>query len=168
MSTSPHRIFFKIWVLITVTLLGAGIVSAATKTLTIKGSNSDSGDTIQIPDSAQVNLQVADEGITIVMPDLNLRLRCLGEVTDDGYCYVAAGGAGGGTGVLNDFDGDRVPDDWDQCQNTPRSAPILTAAVALTSTVMATSPQRTPAPTRALRLSTVRGARSATQQTVIP
>ena len=94
-----------------------------TKTLTIKGSNSDSGDTIQIPDSAQVNLQVADEGITIVMPDLNLRLRCLGEVTDDGYCYVAAGGAGGGTGVLNDFDGDRVPDDWDQCQNTPRSAP---------------------------------------------
>ena len=123
MSTSPHRILFKTWVLVTVTLLGVGMVSAATKTLTIKGSNSDSGDTIQIPDSAQVNLQVADEGITIVMPDLNLRLRCLGEVTDDGYCYVAAGGAGGGSGVLNDFDGDRVPDDWDQCQNTPRSAP---------------------------------------------
>ena len=119
MSASPQGILLKIWVLVMVTLLGPGIAAAATKTLTIKGSNSDSGDTIQIPDTAQVNVQVADQGITITMPDLNLRLRCLGEVTDDGYCYVAAGGSGGGTGVLNDFDGDRVPDDWDQlCPNT--------------------------------------------------
>ena len=124
MSASPKGILLKIWVLVMVTLLGPGIAAAATKTLTIKGSNSDSGDTIQIPDTAQVNVQVADQGITITMPDLNLRLRCLGEVTDDGYCYVAAGGSGGGTGVLNDFDGDRVPDDWDQlCPNTPSTAP---------------------------------------------
>ena len=124
MSASPQGILFKIWSLIMVTLLCPGIAAAATKTLTIKGSNSDSGDTIQIPDTAQVNLQVADQGITITMPDLNLKLRCLGEVTDDGYCYVAAGGSGGGTGVLNDFDGDRVPDDWDQlCPNTPSTAP---------------------------------------------
>ena len=95
MSASPQGILFKIWSLIMVTLLCPGIAAAATKTLTIKGSNSDSGDTIQIPDTAQVSLQVADQGITITMPDLNLKLRCLGEVTDDGYCYVAAGGAGG-------------------------------------------------------------------------
>ena len=93
MSASPQGIFLKIWVLVMVTLAGPGIAAAATKTLTIKGSNSDSGDTIQIPDTAQVNVQVADQGITITMPDLNLRLRCLGDVTDDGYCYVAAGGA---------------------------------------------------------------------------
>ena len=50
MSASPKGILLKIWVLVMVTLLGPGIAAAATKTLTIKGSNSDSGDTIQIPD----------------------------------------------------------------------------------------------------------------------
>ena len=112
------------WLLAALTLAGPGTVSAATKTLTIKGSNTDSGDTIQIPDTAEVNVAVADQGITITMPDLDLRLRCLGEVTADGYCYVAAGGSSVGGGTLNDFDGDSVPDDWDRCPNTPRSAPF--------------------------------------------
>ena len=66
-------------------LIGSGTISAATKTLTIKGSSADSGDTIQIPDTAEINVAVADQGITITMPDLDLRLRCLGEVTADGY-----------------------------------------------------------------------------------
>ncbi|GIR70790.1 MAG: hypothetical protein CM15mP74_20410 [Halieaceae bacterium] len=73
---------------------GGGFCLAANKTLTIKGSNADTGDTIQIPDTAEVSVQVADEGITITMPNLDLRLRCLGDVTADGYCYVAAGGTG--------------------------------------------------------------------------
>jgi hypothetical protein len=96
---------------------------AANKTLTIKGSNTDSGDTIAIPDTAQVNLAVGDQGITITMPDLDLRLRCLGDVTADGYCYIAAGGTGGGSGAPDDLDFDRVPDIWDQCPSTPAGAP---------------------------------------------
>jgi hypothetical protein len=57
------------------------------------------------------------------MPDLDLRLRCLGEVTADGYCYVAAGGTGGsGSENPDDLDFDRVPDVWDQCPNTPAGA----------------------------------------------
>jgi hypothetical protein len=122
MSTMTRSSLFKLWFLVTVVLLGTGMAAAATKTLTIKGSNADSGDTIQIPDNAEVSVQVADQGITITMPDLNLRLRCLGDVTADGYCYVAAAGNSDGTGNLSDADGDRVPDDWDECPGTPASA----------------------------------------------
>ena len=124
MSRSLKSMVYKALSLITAATLAAGSVVAANKTLTIKGSNVDSGDTIQIPDTAQVSVQVADQGITITMPDLDLRLRCLGDVTADGYCYVAAGGTGGGSGSDNpdDLDFDRVPDIWDQCPNTPAGA----------------------------------------------
>ena len=124
MSRSLKTIFYTALSLITCGALAAGSVSAANKTLTIKGSNADTGDTIQIPDTAEVSVQVADEGITITMPNLDLRLRCLGDVTADGYCYVAAGGAGGGgSDNPDDLDFDRVPDVWDQCPNTPAGAP---------------------------------------------
>lgn len=87
---------------------------ANNKTLTIKGSNADAGDTIEIPASAEVNLRVHSEGIVITMPDLDVRLRCLGEATANGYCYISAGsGATGG-----DADNDGVPDEWDQCPGT--------------------------------------------------
>ena len=122
MGTMTRSSLFKLWFLVTLALLGTGMAAAATKTLTIKGSNADSGDTIQIPDTAEVSVQVADQGITITMPDLNLRLRCLGDVTADGYCYVAAAGSSDSTGNLSDADGDRVPDDWDECPGTPASA----------------------------------------------
>ena len=123
MSTSLKiRFSGFFWLLPALMLIGSGTISAATKTLTIKGSSADSGDTIQIPDTAEINVAVADQGITITMPDLDLRLRCLGEVTADGYCYVAAGASGGGGAALTDGDGDRVPDDWDGCPNTPTSA----------------------------------------------
>ena len=124
MSRSLKTIFYTALSLITCGALAAGSVSAANKTLTIKGSNADTGDTIQIPDTAEVSVQVADEGITITMPNLDLRLRCLGDVTADGYCYVAAGGTGGGgSDNPDDLDFDRVPDVWDQCPNTPAGAP---------------------------------------------
>ena len=124
MSRSLKTIFYTALSLVTCGALAAGSVSAANKTLTIKGSNADTGDTIQIPDTAEVSVQVADEGITITMPNLDLRLRCLGDVTADGYCYVAAGGAGGGgSDNPDDLDFDRVPDVWDQCPNTPAGAP---------------------------------------------
>jgi hypothetical protein len=123
MGKSLNNIAFKWFSAVTLSVVVAGPLLAANKTLTIKGSNTDSGDTIQIPDTAQVSVQVADQGITITMPDLDLRLRCLGEVTADGYCYVAAGGTGGsGSENPDDLDFDRVPDVWDQCPNTPAGA----------------------------------------------
>jgi len=125
MSKSLKNIGYLYLPLIAASLLSVGLVSAANKTLTIKGSAADSGGTIQIPDSAQVNVQVADQGITITMPDLDLRLRCLGEATADGYCYIAVGSTGGsGSDSPDDADFDRVPDVWDQCPNTPAGAPF--------------------------------------------
>ena len=122
MNTSLKHIVYHCSLLFFTSLLVAVPVSGANKTLTIKGSNADSGDTIQIPDTAEVSVQVADQGITITMPDLDLRLRCLGDVTADGYCYVAASGTGGSDSAPDDSDGDRVPDIWDECPNTPTTA----------------------------------------------
>lgn len=121
-SLVPRAITTCFWIM-TAILVTVTSAAAATKTLTIKGSNVDSGDTIEIPDTAEVNLVVGDQGITITMPDLDLRLRCLGDVTQDGYCYVAAGGSNVGPGTPDDLDFDRVPDIWDQCPNTPAGAP---------------------------------------------
>ena len=70
-------------------------VAQDTKTLTIKGSNTDSGDTIEIPSSAEVSVLVGDSGIVLTMPQLDVRLRCLGEATANGYCYIAADSGGG-------------------------------------------------------------------------
>ncbi len=97
-------------------------VAQETKTLTIKGSNADSGDTIEIPNSAEVSVVVGENGIVLTMPQLDLRLRCLGEVTANGYCYIAADSGGG---ELVDGDGDNVPDSWDICPDTPASATII-------------------------------------------
>ena len=96
-------------------------VAQGTKTLTIKGSNADSGDTIEIPSSAEVSVVVGESGIVLTMPQLDLRLRCLGEATANGYCYIAANGGGD----LVDGDGDNVPDSWDICPDTPSSATVI-------------------------------------------
>jgi hypothetical protein len=90
---------------------------ASTKTLTIKGSNADSGDTIEIPVAAEVSLRVHSEGIEITMPDLDVRLRCLGEATANGYCYISADSSA----IGGDADNDGVPDEWDQCPGTSAS-----------------------------------------------
>lgn len=97
-------------------------VAQDTKTLTIKGSNTDSGDTIEIPSSAEVSVVVGEGGIVLTMPQLDVRLRCLGEATANGYCYIAADSGGG---ALVDGDGDNVPDSWDTCPNTPSSATVI-------------------------------------------
>ena len=99
-----------------------GAIAQNTKTLTIKGSNTDSGDTIEIPSSAEVSVVVGESGIVLTMPQLDVRLRCLGEATANGYCYIAADSGGG---ALVDGDGDNVPDSWDSCPNTPASATVI-------------------------------------------
>ena len=94
---------------------------ADTQVLRIKGSSEESGDVIQLPSSASIQVTTTSEGVTLTLPGLDVRLRCLGDATDSGYCYIAAG-AGGGSGV--DSDGDGVPDEWENnaCTDTPANA----------------------------------------------
>ena len=120
-----HRHFaFSTSLLVMLAAVNAGTsVAQDTKTLTIKGSNADSGDTIEIPSNAQVSVVVGESGIVLTMPQLDVRLRCLGQATSDGYCYIAAGSGSGG--ALVDGDGDNIPDSWDTCPNTPDSATVI-------------------------------------------
>ena len=88
-----------------------------TKTLTIRGGEADPGDTIQMPDNATVSVTTGVDGIVVTLPDVDVRMRCLGDVTADGYCYLAASGAD-----LKDNDGDGIPDSSDDCDFTPPGA----------------------------------------------
>ena len=88
-----------------------------TKTLTIRGGEADPGDTIQMPDNATVSVTTGVDGIVVTLPDVDVRMRCLGDVTADGYCYLAASGAD-----LKDNDSDGIPDSSDDCDFTPPGA----------------------------------------------
>ena len=96
--------------------------SANTKTLTIEGSNPAYAGTLEMPESVQLNVTVNTEGVVLSMPSFDIRLRCLGDVTDDGYCYVGAG-SGGSSIDTSDRDNDGVIGEKDQCANTPVNAP---------------------------------------------
>lgn len=94
--------------------------SSDTQILRIKGSSDESGDVIQLPGSASIQVTTTSEGVTLTLPGLDVRLRCLGQATGSGYCYIAAGAGGSG----EDSDGDGVPDEWENsaCTNTPANA----------------------------------------------
>ena len=81
------------------------------KTITIQGADETTAGVIELPESATVNVSVDEDGIILTLPILDVRLRCLGEVNEDGYCYLSAASAGLGT----DSDGDGVPDPLDNC-----------------------------------------------------
>ena len=59
---------------------------ADTQVLRIKGSAGESGDVIQLPGSASIQVTTTSEGVTLTLPGLDVRLRCLGEATASGYC----------------------------------------------------------------------------------
>ena len=88
-------------------LVLVGIANANdTKTLTIRGSSSESGDVIEVPSTASIAVETGADGIVVTLPGLDVRLRCLGDATANGYCYIVAGSGG----VLRLTDGDNVPD----------------------------------------------------------
>jgi len=95
---------------------------ANTKTLTIEGSNPAYAGTLEMPDAAKVNVVVNNEGVVLSMPNFDIRLRCLGDITEDGYCYVGAG-SGGSSIDTSDKDFDGVIADKDQCLDTPPNVP---------------------------------------------
>ena len=88
--------------------------SAIAKTITIKGFSEEVGDTIELEDSATIDLTVNEDGIVLTLPEVDVRLRCLGDATADGFCLLSAGA--GSSGV--DSDGDGVPDSSDQCASS--------------------------------------------------
>lgn len=128
--------------------------ASQTKTLTIKGSNDDPGDVIEVESTAEVGITVNADGIVLTMPGIDLRTKCLGDITASGYCFIAASGLPANTadtdmdGVPNindvcpstpfgsltdrqgcaeseqDDDGDGVPNGTDQCANTPSGAVV--------------------------------------------
>ena len=119
--------FFKFPAIANVAALLIGVLSPSThgheadsQVLRIKGSSEESGDVIQLPESASIQVTTTSEGVTLTLPGLDVRLRCLGEATANGYCYIAAGAGGSG----EDTDRDGVPDEWENpaCTNTPLNA----------------------------------------------
>ena len=101
----------------TLIAIGASTAVAANKTITIKGYADEAGDTIALPEGAELGLTVNADGIVIELPSMDVRVRCLGEATADGYCYLSAASAGAGT----DSDGDGVPDVNDACPSSGSS-----------------------------------------------
>ena len=78
----------------------------------IRDNEGDSGDVIVLPEGAELDVAVNENGITLTLPNVDLRMRCLGEPTAEGYCLLEAGttGGGGSGGTILDSDGDGVPD----------------------------------------------------------
>lgn len=122
-SKTPMYNIFKVVVgTVAVCLVSSAVSANETKTLTIRGSSSDSGDVIQVPSTASIAVETGANGIVVTLPGLDVRLRCLGDATANGYCYIAAGSGGGSA---SDADGDNVPDQFDNCANTSSSASLI-------------------------------------------
>ena len=102
----------------TLLTLPLGHVTSAGQTLTIRGSTQDSGDVIQLADDAQLTLSANGSGIVVTLPDVDVRLRCLGNPTAEGYCLLSLGD---GSSIV-DSDGDGVPNNKDLCFSTPSSS----------------------------------------------
>ena len=114
-------IFFALPLILILGVLQVGVAQGAI--LTLKGANDADGDTIVLPEGAELDLAVSDAGITLTLPGVDVRVLCLGDPTEEGYCLLEAdsggGGGGGGPQPIVDTDGDGVPDDNDNCAGTP-------------------------------------------------
>lgn len=91
-------------------------LAQTTKTITLKGDNADPGDVIEVDANAEVDISVNANGIVLTMPGIDLRTKCLGDITSNGYCFIAAAGLPADTA---DTDRDGVPNTNDQCPSTP-------------------------------------------------
>ena len=123
----------------------AGVASAelamAGQQLTIKGSSSASGDVIVFDDDTNIALSVSEAGIVVTLPDVDVRVRCLGVPTAEGYCLISANEPGAGTISRTDSDGDGVPDDTpDTCSNTPANSYVNSSGCTATQLDGGTNP----------------------------
>ena len=89
--------FFIQWSL--ALLLVAGAATAQNKTITLQGSgDAGSSETISLAADANVGVTVNDDGIVVTLP-VNVRVKCYGDETEDGYCLLAVSD-GTGTGPI--------------------------------------------------------------------
>ena len=111
--------FLWTWPALVAAVLISSLSHSSTQ-LIIRDNEGDAGDVIVLPEGAELDVAVNESGITLTFPNVDLRMRCLGEPTEEGYCLLEAGATGGGSGVgYSDTDGDGVPDDIDLCFSTP-------------------------------------------------
>ena len=75
---------------------------------------------LTVDESATITVQATPDGVVLTLPDIDVRMRCLGEITSDGFCYLAADGI---TANLVDEDNDGVVD---QLINAPILIPTYT------------------------------------------
>ena len=66
--------------------------------LTFKSGNGEET-TIQLNGSHSFNLSFENDQLTLDFPTMDFRVKCLGEVTEDGYCYLSAKTTVDGGGV---------------------------------------------------------------------
>lgn len=83
-------------------LLAAGAATAQNKTITLQGSgDAGSSETISLAADANVGVTVNDTGIVVTLP-VNVRVKCYGDETDEGYCLLAVSdGTGSSTEPLS-------------------------------------------------------------------
>ena len=106
----------KIVALLAIVLIGQSLpVLAQTQKLTIRGNNESAGTVLTVDQSATITVQATSDGVVLTLPDIDVRMRCLGEITSDGFCYLAADGI---SANLADEDNDGVVDQLDQCPNS--------------------------------------------------
>ena len=86
----------------------------AAKTLTINSPGNNDSETLVLPDDAQLDIDVTSNGIILTIPNVNLKVKCLGLASAPNTCTLSAGG---GT-LSQDDDGDGVPNNNDRCDNT--------------------------------------------------
>lgn len=94
-------------------LLCSAMVDAA-KTLVITSPGNNESETLVLPDDAQLEIDVTSEGIILTIPNVNIGVKCLGLASAPNTCTLTAGG-----GTLSaDDDGDGVPNNNDNCEDT--------------------------------------------------
>jgi len=79
-------------------LLLASAATAQSKTITLQGSgDAGNSETISLEADANVGVTVNETGIVVTLP-VNVRVKCYGDETDEGYCLLAVSD---GTGFSN-------------------------------------------------------------------
>ena len=79
-------------------LLLASAATAQSKTITLQGSgDAGNSETISLEADANVGVTVNETGIVVTLP-VNVRVKCYGDETEDGYCLLAVGDGTGTTG----------------------------------------------------------------------
>ena len=110
-------------------LLWSSVQASPALAVSLTITSIESGDTqvLELPDTAKLDIEVTENGIHLTVPNINLRVKCLGLASAPNTCTLLAGGGG----AAGDGDGDGVPDQSDQCKSTPPNEFVDSSGCAL-------------------------------------